>query len=283
MSRIKSAMLGLGLASVLAVGTSAIVTASATADRLFAFCQNTGANEGYFASNICSANAQGTGWILLWAASATTAYACVSPGGNTNAYTNLYCNVLSAGGNTGAWARQLQDIATPALVGTAVDGGTLKGTVASLNISIGCKTGRFSGQPESSGKISKGELIYESCTVKPATCTVREPIVAAFNGQLLETEKVLFEGDKAGTSKEVFTEVDFESAGCALKGVDMAVKGQQLCENGAGTSSLKESQKLICRASESSLKIGSEKASYEGEISVETTNKSFFDVLDITI
>jgi hypothetical protein len=68
-----------------------------------------------------------------------------------------------------------------------------------------------------------------------------------------------------------------------VKGQTFPVHGQQYCEGAVGILTLKLLQTLVCKASESSLKVGGEPATYENEVSLHTTNKEYWAILLVTL
>jgi hypothetical protein len=293
MSKVKMTVMRLGLVSVLVLAAGAVTAASASAQprqQLFSFCHFVGTGKGgSFNNSLCAGNSEeGGGWALAYADTATSLLLCllVAP---TGKYTNLFCNELAKPGalNDGEiFLRTGKEFGTPTLLGIPIDPATLKGELAGAKTTIACKTGAFSAQPEETGKLANGELVYNNCVVSaPANCSVKVPIIATFSGQQEATNKARFTGTKENsiTEKEIFTEITYE--GCeALAGKKFPVKGSQQC---AGLepilTTLKVLQTLRCLGSESSLSLGPNKATYENEVSLEATSKEAWAILLVTL
>jgi hypothetical protein len=291
MSKFNWNPLRLGLASVLVIGASVVTAASASAapkEPVFSFCHKpAGAAVWPFTSNKCSPTEQSAGtntgeWALAYAFNATHLLTCKKS--EAGEYTTLLCNLLSPTLGGGSFDLVLKEEPTPIILGVPLDAATLKGELAGAKTQIGCRTGKFSAQPEVSGKLSKGILEYTNCTVgAPANCSVKVPIEAEFTGQLEGSDKVKFTGtkEKGATNKEIFTEITYE--GCeALRGDTFAVKGSQKCEGASGILTLKTLQTLFCRASESSLTLGPNKATYENEVSLDASSGENWAILLLT-
>ncbi len=289
MRKTKPAILQIALIATLALAASAAITATASAQEavgLFSFCHNVGANNGRFTNNTCGTSGTGE-YLLAYADTSTSLWLCVEEATSVHKWTNLGCNVLAPGSNTGYFEELLSTAAgTPTLLGIPLDPATLKGTAATQPTAISCLTGKFTAQPEAAGGLSHGELTYTDCAVaKPANCSVEEPILGNFTGKTIDTptDKVLFIGSKVSvTTKELFAEISYLGSSCALKGDIFPIHGQQYCEGLAGILTLKILQTLECRATESSLKLGAEPATYENRVSLDATSKEYWAILLVT-
>jgi hypothetical protein len=287
MPKTKPIMLRLVLISALALAATAITTTTATAtpaESLFSFCHKVGGTSGKFTNSTCSTSGTGE-YLLAYADNTTTLLLCEEEATSVHKWTNLGCDVLSSGGNTGKFETVASNVATPSILGVPLDPATLKATAGGLETKISCTSGTFKAQPEAGGAISNGKLEYSNCTVSGQTtgCTVLEPIDAEFTGKLLAADKVLYIGAKSShTTKEDFVEVEYKGSSCAVKGDIFPVHGQQYCTAPAEILTLKTLQTLECKATESSLKLGAEKASYENKVSLDASSGEAWATLLVT-
>jgi hypothetical protein len=242
---------------------------------VFSFCH---AKTGGSLNGTCSAT--GTAAVSGYANTAGRLFLCEKQ--EYSQFSSAFCNVLGAG----EWELNSSTAAgTPLLLGVPLDPSTFKATAASIPTTISCLTGKLLAQPEATGVLSGGRSEYTNCTVeKPSGCTVTEPIVGNFTGKTITTptDKVLFIGSKGtATTKEIFTEIEYKVCS-ALAGKTFPVHGQQYCEGLSGILTLKILQTLECRATESSLKMGSEPATYENRVSLDATSKEYWAILQAT-
>ncbi len=273
-------------------GKQLLTTASEVRARpagpVFSFCHKTGEVGATFKTIACSPSQQGAQeYASAYADTAHGLLLCLQQTTATFQYTNLFCNLLSAGDDTGSSELVVKSGAgfgTPTILGVPLDTATLKSSVAGNIAVISCTKGTFSIQPEESGKLSEGKLEYTGCTApKPAGCSVKEPIEGGFTGQLLATDKVLLMGAKeTATAKEIFAEIEYTGSSCVVKGVQFPLHGQQICEGLSGISTLKLLQTLECTAADSSLKLGAENATFENKISLDATSKEYWAILSVT-
>jgi hypothetical protein len=143
---------------------------------------------------------------------------------------------------------------------------TMKGTPFGVSSQIECthRHGHGSALQVSPGVwqlTGSGEL--SSCTVvKPANCTVKEPIVVSGGGEFEENGGVM-EIDAKPEAGQPFTEITLEGASCSLKGKPFKVEGSQKCILPEAKID-KKSHEGKCEASGSSLKVGGKAATFEG-------------------
>jgi hypothetical protein len=297
MSRTKTTLLRLATVSLLAITTAAATATTAAAQEkqpLFSFCKKIGTGAGSvtgasFSSEACRSTEQVATkqeWVLAYADYPGALLLCLlKTSGN---YTNLFCNELAAtvGGGNSEITLNTTFGGAPLILGIPLTTATLKGTVAGLKTEISCRNGKFSILPLESGTFEKGSLNYTNCSVpRPSGCSVKEPVEGSFTGKLVASasDKVLFQGNiETATTKEIFAEIEYTNCS-ALAGKTFPVHGLQQCEGAAGILTLKLLQTLICRASESSLKLGEETATYENEVSLHTTNKEYWAILLVTL
>jgi len=151
----------------------------------------------------------------------------------------------------------------------------LRSVVAGTTTLIHCEHGSSEGQPLTHILTSGAAIEYTSCEVtKPATagelCTVTN---AGGTAATIRTEPLIDQGEgmeskftpETGT---VFVELEFKNKGsepCVLKnGTKAKITGNQKCvwETAIETPALEHLQE--CKTTGSSLKLGEEKATYEG-------------------
>jgi hypothetical protein len=296
MRKTKTGVLRLALISILALAATALTTTTAsatTAQPLFSFCHKVqaGIALGNFGDPGCteSRTAAPFGeYLLTYADTATSLLLCAEQDFSVYAWANLYCNKLSTGGNTGKFATVLSTAAgTPTILGLPLNTATLKAKIAGNPAVIACLSGKFSIQPEENGTFSEGKLEYTNCATSGSgttNCTVKEPIKGNFTGKLLEADKVLFIGTgETATTKEIFTEVEYRGgSGCAVAGDVFPIHGQQYCTSPTEILTLKILHELECKATESSLKLGKEEATYENKVSLDATSKEYWAILLVT-
>ncbi len=294
MTKTKTTLLRLTIASILAITATALTTATASAQpkqALFSFCKKVGALPGAsFTSAACRSTEQsntGTAeWTLAYADLPGALLLCLLKTGG--GYKNLFCNELGTGTGESGIELNTSFGGAPTILGisTAL---TLKSSIGGNPFVISCAKDQYSFQPEDSGKFSEGKLEYTGCRApKPSGCTVKEPIIGSFNGQLLAADRVLFIGNRearnTAKTKETFAEISYENnSSCIVKNQTFPVHGQQLCEGAVGILTLKLLQTLSCRASESSLKLGEEPETLENEVSLHATNKEYWAILLVTL
>jgi hypothetical protein len=166
---------------------------------------------------------------------------------------------------------------TPVELG-AGKGATLKGLLAGAPASISCRSSKFSGQPEVSGKLTDGELGYSGCVVnKPAKCVVAEPIEATFTAQAESTSGKVVDRLIGSGASEKLAEIEYKNNGaeeCSLgNGFKASLAGSQVCEFDGEIETIKPEHEMICEESGSQLKLGGETAKYSGAESIMATNK----------
>ncbi len=157
--------------------------------------------------------------------------------------------------------------------------------VASLSLEIECKKDEATGtinQTEPLVKaysLSKFVLTFSECAVKgahAAECKVVEPIKTKGLAGTLLNEKEIEAKPETG---EIFTEIEIgnKTGTCpaTIKGIN-PVKGSQKCTLPKNSEALK-APVLACAATGSSLKFGSNTATFEGEASFELTAGTFSD------
>lgn len=139
-------------------------------------------------------------------------------------------------------------------------------TIAKKTITITCKKATGNGSLKEEGK-SKGTATYEDCSLEGISgCTVPN-ITARALGRLVESG-----GATAGESYEEgsgFATVVIEV--CALKG-SYKITGTQICKLPKGEE-FAVVHKTECTTAGSSLKLGSEKATFEGTATGELESK----------
>ena len=139
----------------------------------------------------------------------------------------------------------------------------LKGKVLGFTTVLKGATAKAEITAEDSGK-SKGTIEFTNITViEPPNCTVKEPVIANFTDELSIPPAAItdtFTGSGAG---EVFTEITFEGAACALGGKTFKVTGKQHCEFDTGITTFQANHNVICKFTGSELFLGENKAKFE--------------------
>jgi hypothetical protein len=278
-------LLRLVLLGTLALGASALMSTTASATTAtFALCAEkiSGSTPAPYSSRLnClmdntvgGGNTEGpTAWVHTYPEAEDVDLFCgEDPTGN---YEDGLCEDPGAGDYEFFTAKLVSLL----LGGTNTTPSTLKGILAGAASTISCTTSKFTVEPEGGGKQSKGDISYTGCTViKPAKCTVHEPILALFNGQLeREPSKFVDKFTGAGAS-EKFVELEFLNKGtetCSLgSGFKAAVDGSQTCEFDAEITMMKRTHEVICTEAGSKLKLGGETAKYSGNDIVEGSGSS---------
>jgi len=143
----------------------------------------------------------------------------------------------------------------------------LASTILKKAITIVCKKDKFSGELEEEGK-SKATITYEECSLEGLSGCRVPNITANVLDRLVESEKVtadeFFEKEGKG-----FTTVVIEV--CTLKG-SYKVTGSQICKLPKGEE-FASKHEIECTTGGSSLKLGTEPATYEGTATVELESK----------
>ena len=158
--------------------------------------------------------------------------------------------------------------------------------VASLELEIECTVNKATGQINQTEplvkaySLSKFDLDFESCKVigkHAVECKVVEPILTKNLIGTLTDEKTIEASPESG---EIFAEIEIgnqtgQTCPSTIKGIN-PVKGKQTCTLPENTVDLKV-HKLACAATGSSLKFGSNTATFEGEASFELTAGTISD------
>jgi hypothetical protein len=184
----------------------------------------------------------------------TTAFACVKQDKAVFKFADAHCDVESVNGDTGQYEHSTISGATEIEVtnvttGEAKSTQVLEGKPFKVSTKIECTTLTGKGtvsNSEPSAKVHKvtgsGTLNYSGCTVvKPAKCTVKEPIVAKIGSVEIQEGLV---GPKAEVNAmglevkapagEPFTNVELQGVECPLKAVPFPVEGSVIVTNGPG-------------------------------------------------
>jgi hypothetical protein len=262
----------LGLLVGLILGASMVVTATASAAPFYTSCAETTGKESPYGNTACTEQESGPGGSYVHAYySYLGTFLCLFADG-VGEYEGSLCKDHLVGEQAHHGAYELVSASTPGPVveGASTGWATLKGTVSGVSASVACATSKFTIQPEGSGKASGGAITSTQCTVnKPAKCTVHEPLTAEFEGQTEELSgKIVDKFTGSKSTNKTFVEIEFKNKGseaCSLSELKpFAAVGSQTCEFDAEIETIKEVQEVICNASGSNLKIGTEAATYSG-------------------
>lgn len=139
-----------------------------------------------------------------------------------------------------------------------------------------CGRGIFKGTVESEGKSTGSGTSSSQChVIKPATCTIGEPITGNATDaltKLVSEPEDEFTGAGAG---EEFTKVELKV--CALKG-KYTVTGGQTCKLDATHETEQKIHELICTSAGSKLKFGTEPLTISGTAKVQLVNGAAWSV-----
>jgi hypothetical protein len=136
------------------------------------------------------------------------------------------------------------------------------GTPFGVAVHIICRKARITNAQIEAGGNSIGSPEFSACEViKPVGCKLKEPVVSALKGKLVEVSGVL-EQEFAAQSGEAITTVSLEGASCSLK-EPFEVSGTQTCRL-PGISTEAVTHEMECLTSGSKLKVGGKLATFEG-------------------
>jgi hypothetical protein len=163
---------------------------------------------------------------------------------------------------------------------TGIEGNGGKVTLKTATLTLQCattkslKTKYIIGIP-----IVSEEEVNECSVTKPSSCTVANPLKTnELKGELINTPPTTPEEQLKGTGeKEEYMTITIEGKECALAG-KRTLTGRQNCKLDATFETAQESHELICAASGSKLKLGSEAAEFEGTIKHHITSKATWSV-----
>ena len=145
----------------------------------------------------------------------------------------------------------------------------LASEIDKVKITIVCKKDKFSGTLETGGK-TKATITYEECSLVGLSGCKVPNITAKVNDKLIENAGKEIEDEfEQENSETPFATIAIEV--CTLKGT-YKVTGTQKCALPKGKEFL-VLHEIACATSGSSLKLGSEKATYKGTASVEMASK----------
>jgi hypothetical protein len=262
---------GLAMSALLTVLAFNIAIASAETFSPLALnvCKKVPAGEkGLWNTSNCGGTNVASGeyaWSVADNAGKATIYCAL--GGS--AFTEDLCSKL---GSSGPFKEKLSAEAFPKLLGA---GGlaVFKASIASLKTEVDCKKNEFSGQPATARLLIQARITFLECkSTKPANCEVNsvgEPAgTIASTGLVGEPSSSLTSVSFHPESGTTFTEIEATGASCALKGTKLPVTGSQTCEFEATAAESAQEHALICKASGSKLKLGSETATAEGDANV---------------
>jgi hypothetical protein len=228
------------------------------------YCHKVGSEEGPFSNAKCS-EAGGSGeYLSAWPGTATTLFACHKVASGKGAYQNSACT--EAGGakdwelEEPAWSSKLEGQASSVI---------LKSKVGGTPMTLKCTKDTLEVLPHPEGETQEGKLSLSSCTALGLTnCTVKEPIVGSVSGQLEESAGKLVDKLTGSGESEAIAKLTFEGEKCAAKGLAPTLKGTETAEFDSSIGTFQEKHELISKLSGGKLKLGAEKAEYEGTMTV---------------
>jgi hypothetical protein len=263
--RVLGLVLSAGLVA-LALGALGVSSASAATAPAVKVCKKLPAGltgKGLWLSEACpkTENAKEGTYAWAWAENQgkSTLY-CLLGG-------TLYAESLCESDNkVGPFLEVLTNEAFPKQTGLLLLS-VLTGHAAGIATTIHCEDGDFSGQPLTATLSSGITITYLGCTVTNAGCTVNSTGGTAgtietqkLDGSLESLTLVNFTPEE----KSKFVEVEYNGTSCALKEEKLPISGSQMCQWNSGSTEPAILHLLLCKKSESALKLGSEKAEYEG-------------------
>ena len=241
-------------------GVGAAGAASASAQAIF-FCVPVTAGSGGFNDNACTMAAGTRTWAIAYPGPSAKMNVCLkvpAPMGSFNT-----SNCATAGG-TKEWELFNTLAPVPAIQGTS-SSSIISGIDAGVKFEVKCTSDTYSAQPEPGGAYSGGKFELKTCTVvKPANCTVNEPIKAEFTGQLEESEGKVVDKLVGSKGSEGFAEITFKGESCGFKGTTLTLKGTETCGYDTEVGTLKFEHEMICKTTGSKLKAAGQTATYEG-------------------
>jgi hypothetical protein len=264
----------LGLLAALLV--SVALAPGASAAPKYTFCYNYQFAGGPFTNGACKAKGSPNGYAAATPAKEGTSQAlafCEEKSGG--AYKNAYCTEKGSGGS---WEQTTIPITPPQLEGTT-GSTTLIVHFGVTPLEITCSSGTYQQQPYREGETS-GTLELKSCTVaKPAGCEVSnsggrggtlnfdtlDGHVEESAGQPVEK----FAGATEYAGSKILVELELKGSACgSYNGKVLEITGSQKCEFDAKAPVLLAEHQLICKASGSELKWGTENVTYEATTTI---------------
>ncbi len=147
---------------------------------------------------------------------------------------------------------------------TSLNKYVLTGTPFLVSVKLECSSVHEEGSINAGG-LGTATLQFKSCTaVKPANCSVSEPITTAVNTSLV-TGSLGVENQFVPPEGSPFTTITLTGAECKLK-EPFPVSGSQKCELPGGETEAVEHE-INCTTGGSALKAGGAAAKFAGEIS----------------
>ena len=240
-------------------GNEPFSTTSVSAHKIH-YCHKTGLEEGAFKESKCGETGGTAEYVSGVPGSSGALLACLKDGSGKGLFGNSAC---SESGGSQSWEER--ELVWPQkLVGQS---GTvvLKSKLAGAGAEISCTTGKFESQRSADAE-AEGQIELSSCTVnKPGKCTVKQPITLGFIGEVEESSGKLVDKLTGSGTGETFAKMTFEGgAGCSVNGETWPLTGTETCEFDSNIAKYQEEHEVICGASGSKLKLGSESATYEG-------------------
>jgi len=264
--RVLGLVLSVGLVA-LALGALGVSSASAATAPAVKVCKKlpTGlAGHGLWNASNCEGTSVTNGeFAWAWADNEGKATVYCILGGT------LYADDLCESDNgKGPFFESLQTEAFPKQTGLLL-ASTLTGHAAAIATTIDCTDGDFTGQPVTPTLSTGVAITYLGCTVvAPAKCTVGNfpggPAGTIKTEQLNGLLESLTLTNFTPNAANKFVAIEYKGAECSVKEKEFPITGSQMCKWNAGSTEPAVLHLLNCLKSESTLKLGSEKAEYEG-------------------
>jgi hypothetical protein len=206
----------------------------------------------------------GGAYAWAWADTTESTLYCVLGG------TSFEDELCEHSGSHNAFLEILRKVVPPSVDATVLLS-ILKSKIAGAENIIDCTGGNSEGQGASATLQIKELITYTGCTsVKPTKCVVTNKggtegtiITNSLEAHLQSLQLVLFEPE----GSKVFVEIEYKNKGteaCSLNKELLPVEGTQSCDWEPAAQLPALDHLLNCKATGSSLKLGSNTATYEG-------------------
>ncbi len=266
------------VALTMAVAASGVFASPAAAHYEYLLCLSVltvAKGDGGFKNSTCTEAGGSREYAIATPTSAGLLFFCLWNSGKKGVYKEGRCQ---ESGSPFEYEWFKSDIGVQRLVGESGKS-IIKTKVSGVEVEVECSSDKFTTTPLPEGESTEGRIEFSGCVVrKPANCAVGTPLTAEFNDTIGETESheptELMTGDLP-EGESTFLEFELknkEGATCALKGTKIRLSGMETCEYDGKITLMEDMHEIICKASGSSLKYGSEPSSFEGTEKVKTEN-----------
>lgn len=264
-------LLCVGVVALAVSALSAVGASAATAPALKWCAKAPAGTKGLWKLDTCDPkttgqeNLESGTYVWAWADTEKSTLYCVLGG---TKYTDELCEHEGSGAK---FLEVLSGTVVPGSVDATVLLSILKSKIAGAENIIDCTGGNSEGQGASATLQIKELITYTGCTsVKPTKCVVTNKggtegtiITNSLEAHLQSLQLVLFEPE----GSKVFVEIEYKNKGteaCSLNKELLPVEGTQSCDWEPAAQLPALDHLLNCKATGSSLKLGSNTATYEG-------------------